>query len=192
MFNLKSFAIHLLALQVLLFTCMSGAAYGDSIYSTQTPGVSGTNTIVDPFAGKYSDTYFVDDFGNILMIVNVMGAVGAPGQVVVSDNADLPVIISRAGGFKSSANLNKVVLSRYRPDSEGKQSHTLNLKPYYDNGDRSAFLAVKPNDTIIVSEKGVDLISLLTVITLSVTTSLGPFSVSAYSSYSLYNLLFNK
>ncbi|MEI7696360.1 MAG: hypothetical protein WCI64_12055 [Chlorobium sp.] len=163
-------------MQFLLLSCC-GSWLSAEPYAQGQAGVAG-----NPLAGKYSDSYFADEYGNILMIVNVLGEVGAPGQIIVSENADFPVVFSRAGGLKSTANLKKVVLSRFRPDGDGIQAYKLNLKPYYEEGDRSSFLALKPNDTIIIPEdRGFSLIGFI--------SQVGAVSVSLYSTYLLYNAL---
>lgn len=143
---------------------------------TLMPGVSTGN--YNALSGPNPDSYFVDDNGNILMIVNVMGEVGSPGQVTVPENADIPSIISRAGGFTSTANLKKVLIARYRPDDNGKLAYKLNLKPYYDEGDRTSFMALKPNDTIIVpGKKGITIDSIFRI---------AGTVVSGYAIYSLF------
>ncbi|MFZ4801214.1 MAG: polysaccharide biosynthesis/export family protein [Chlorobium sp.] len=169
--------MQLFALQFLLFSSFILPLQAEPFAQPQPSGVTGS-----PLAGKYSDSYFADEYGNILMIVNVLGEVGTPGQIIVSENADFPVILSRAGGLKPSANLRKVVLSRFRPDGDGKQAYKLNLDSYYQEGDRSSFLAIKPNDTIIIPARGVDVVSLVTLV--------GSLSLSLYSTYTLYNLIF--
>jgi len=103
------------------------------------------------------DTYFTDALGNILMNVNVWGEVFKPGQVVVKENADIAAVLSLVGGPKDSANLKKVRVNRQQPDENGKQTYEINLKDYYKKGSRDTFVALKPNDTIILPEdKGID------------------------------------
>ncbi len=174
---LKAIAVWLLMVQMLLLSLFTGTTLAEPYtQGQQSVGIG------NPFAGKYSDTYFADEYGNILMIVNVLGEVGAPGQIIVSENADFPVVFSRAGGLKTTANLKKVVLSRFRPDGDGKQAYKINLKPYYEEGDRSSFVAIKPNDTIIIPEdRGISLVGLI--------TQVGTLSISLYSTYVLYNLI---
>jgi len=79
------------------------------------------------------------------------------GQYVVRENADFSTILAIAGGLKPDANLGKVVVAHQQPDDNGKQANVINLKSYYKHGDRTAFIALKPNDTIIIPEKGISL-----------------------------------
>jgi hypothetical protein len=115
------------------------------------------------------DTYFTDALGNILMNVNVWGEVYKPGQVVVKENADIAAVLSLVGGPKDSANLKKVRVNRQQADENGKQTFDVNLKEYYREGDRSTFVALKPNDTIIIPEdKGVDTDMVLRIVGIAV------------------------
>lgn len=100
------------------------------------------------------DSYFTDDSGNILMVVNVLGEVNKQGQLVVRENVDFATILALSGGLKSQVNLKKVLVARQEPDKNGVQAYVVDLKEYYKHGDRSAFIALKPNDTIIFPEKG--------------------------------------
>jgi len=115
------------------------------------------NPLSGPDYPMVQDSYFTDDYGNILMIVNIIGEVGKSGQYVVRENADFSTILAIAGGLKPDANLGKVVVAHQQPDDNGKQANVINLKSYYKHGDRTAFIALKPNDTIIIPEKGISL-----------------------------------
>lgn len=111
------------------------------------------NPLSGPAYPVMPDDYFTDDYGNILMIVNVLGEVNKPGQIVLRENADFSTLLAQAGGIKSTANMKKVVVSRREPDRDGAQIYKLNLKDYYKDGDRSQFIVLKPNDTVIVPKK---------------------------------------
>lgn len=117
--------------------------------------------IFNPLAGPaypvMQDSYFTDDYGNILMTVNVLGEVNRPGQLIVRESVDFSTLLALSGGTRNTANLGRVVVARREPDSNGKQAYLLDLKQYYKHGDRSMFIALKPNDTVIVPEKGVTL-----------------------------------
>lgn len=115
------------------------------------------NPLSGPAYPVMQDSYFTDDFGNILMTVNVLGEVNRPGQVIVRESVDFSTILALTGGTRSSANLGRVVVARREPDSNGKQAYLIDLKQYYKHGDRSMFIALKPNDTIIIPEKGMTL-----------------------------------
>ena len=102
-------------------------------------------------------SYFTDDNGNILMTVNVLGEVNRPGPLVVRESVDLASILSLAGGTKGQTNLKRVLITRQEPDSNGKSAYTVDLDRYYKKGDRSSFIALKPNDTIVFPEKSISL-----------------------------------
>lgn len=122
---------------------------GDKPQSTQ----SQYNPLSGPSYPIEQNTYFTDDNGNILMVVNVLGAVNKPGQIIVSENADFSTILAMAGGTTDEANIKKVVVARRDPDTAGNMSYKVNLKKYYKEGDRSGFIALRPNDTVIVPDK---------------------------------------
>lgn len=115
------------------------------------------NPLSGPSYPLYPDSYFTDDAGNILMIINVLGKVVHPGQFIVRENVDFPTILAISGGLAPDANLKKVLIARREPDEKGHQAYILDLKSYYKTGDRSSFIALKPNDTVIIPEKGISL-----------------------------------
>lgn len=128
-------------------------------WSAAVPTSSGPayNPLSGPSYPVTQDSYFTDDAGNILMMVNVLGEVARPGQFIVRENADFATLFALSGGLKSGANLGKVVVARREPDRNGKQAYVLDLKSYYRSGDRSVFIALKPNDTVIIPEKGISI-----------------------------------
>jgi hypothetical protein len=177
---LKALTVMTISLQLLVFPCLNSSLLAEPvpIIPERTTGTQGYSPMLGPNYPVIPESYFTDDNGNILMVVNVLGEVGSPGQIVVSENADFPSLLSRAGGIKPTANLKKVLVARYRPDNDGKQAYKIDLKPYYEEGDRSAFIALKPNDTIIIPEKKgltLDLIYRITGIV-----------VSSYTIYSIF------
>ena len=131
----------------------SGIVISNLLNNPQPSSTAPYNPLSGPNYPFFQDSYFTDDYGNILMIVNVLGEVNKPGQIAVRENSDFPTILALAGGVKNSANLTKVIISRKAPDSNGTQAYRLNLKEYYEHGDRDGFVALKPNDTIIIPEK---------------------------------------
>ncbi len=105
-----------------------------------------------------SEKFFTDESGNIKMVVNVWGHVNSPGLHEVYDGIDLATLLSMVGGPKSGANLNRVKIFRDSPDSNGQMVYQLNLEKFITNGDRSSFIKVRPNDTIIIKQKASDYI----------------------------------
>lgn len=99
------------------------------------------------------EKYFTDNNGNIKMFVNVWGHVNNPGLHVVNEGIDLATLISLVGGPMSGVNLKAVRIYRELPDENGKIVHKINLDTFFDSGDRSEFIKIKPNDTIVVPQK---------------------------------------
>ena len=112
---------------------------------------------VMPGYGMPQDTYFTDSMGNILMYVNVLGEVYKPGQHIVRQDSDVSSVLSLVGGPTEDADLKKAKLLRYKPDEDGRQTYPINLELYFEEGDRSEFVELKPNDTLVIPEdRGLD------------------------------------
>ena len=100
-----------------------------------------------------SERYLTDEKGNIMMYVNIWGHVGSPGHHLVYEGIDLATIMSVVGGPKSGANMKKVRVYREIPEEDGTLVYHLNFEKFVSSGDRSEFIRIKPNDTIIIPEK---------------------------------------
>ena len=100
-----------------------------------------------------SERYLADDNGNIMMYVNVWGHVGSPGHHLVYEGIDLATLMSVVGGPKSGANMKKVRVYREIPEEDGTLVYHLDFEKFVSSGDRSEFIRIKPNDTIIIPEK---------------------------------------
>ena len=100
-----------------------------------------------------SEKFFTDKNGNIKMFVNVWGHVNGPGLHEVYDGIDLATLMSLVGGPKPGANLKTVRLYREVPEEDGQMVYTINLDSFFQSGDRSEFIKVKPNDTIVIPQK---------------------------------------
>jgi hypothetical protein len=94
-----------------------------------------------------------DDKGNILMYVNVWGHVGSAGRNLVYDGIDLATLMSIVGGPNKGANMKKVRVYREVPDADGTLVYHIDLNNFINTGNRSNFIKIKPNDTIIVPQK---------------------------------------
>lgn len=170
MCNLKILTIVTLSLQFLFVSGLSTfslAASGMDLSgsNTEAPGYS----LPGPKYPLIQDSYFTDDHGNILMIVNVLGEVNRSGQIVVQEDADFATIITLAGGLKEGANQKKVLVSRKEPDKNGAQGYVVDLSKFFAKGDRSSFINLKPNDTIIIPEKGLSLEKITRIFGVAVT-----------------------
>jgi hypothetical protein len=165
----KILTVALLSLQCMAFFGMSGRAAAESLISSEEQQTT-TRQVYNPLAGPQypiiQDSYFTDDYGNILMIVNVLGQVNKQGQFVVRENVDFATILALAGGIKQEANLKKVVVARQNPEKSGIQAYTIDIKKYYKHGDRSSFIALKPNDTVIIPEKAISLTKIARVMSI--------------------------
>jgi len=100
-----------------------------------------------------SERYLTDEKGNIMMYVNIWGHVGKPGHHLVYEGIDLATIMSVVGGPKSGANMKKVRVYREVPEEDGTLIYHLDFEKFISSGDRSEFIRIKPNDTIIIPEK---------------------------------------
>jgi len=101
---------------------------------------------------RSGEKFITDQFGVIRMYVNVWGHVNQPGSHLVYDGIDLASLLSMTGGPKTGANLKEVHIYREEPDENGKLVYVVDMKKFLKSGDRSDFIEVKPNDTIIISQ----------------------------------------
>ncbi len=97
-----------------------------------------------------SERYMTDENGNIMMYVNIWGHVSNPGHVLVYEGIDMATLLSWVGGPLSGADLKNVKLFREVADKNGRIAYNLNFNNFIENGDRSEFIEIKPNDTIII------------------------------------------
>ena len=100
-----------------------------------------------------SQNYLTDKKGNVLMHVNVWGTVKNPGRQLVYEGIDLATLFSLVGGPMQGANMKKVRLYREIPDEDQKLTYIINLESFIKSGDRSEFIKIKPNDTILIPQK---------------------------------------
>mgnify|MGYP000371431298 FL=1 len=100
-----------------------------------------------------SERYLTNAKGNIMMNVNIWGHVGSPGSHVVYDGIDFATLLSVVGGPMDGANLTNVRIYREIPDADGTLVYHINLNEFINTGNRSKFIKIKPNDTIIVPQK---------------------------------------
>tara|TARA_B100000131_G_C17658176_1_gene427023 strand:- start:33 stop:551 length:519 start_codon:yes stop_codon:yes gene_type:complete len=114
-----------------------------------------TQSKAKPFADYQlsSEKYITGSNGNIMMKVNIWGQVGNPGSHLVYEGIDFASLISLVGGPVDGANFKKVRLFRELPDANGKLVYNLNLDKFIQTGDRSNFIKINPNDTIIIPKK---------------------------------------
>jgi hypothetical protein len=100
-----------------------------------------------------SERYLTDGNGNIMMYVNIWGHVGQPGHHLVYEGIDFATLMSVVGGPNKGANMKKVRVFREIPEEDGTLVYYLDFEKFVSSGDRSEFIRIKPNDTIIIPEK---------------------------------------
>ena len=126
-----------------------------------------------------SEKYVTDINGNIRMNINVWGHVNNPGGHLVFAGIDMATLLSIVGGPKIGADMNTIKILREIPDENGKLVYNINFNKFLENGDRTNFIKIKPNDTIIINQKLTNLIfsqlasinTVLSLITLYITIS---------------------
>jgi len=161
---MKRLAILITIQCLLLATSVSSYSVEPSKLQDTPPSFKGVN---GPSYPLVQDSYFTDDFGNILMTINVLGQANHQGQVIVQEDADLATLITTVGGISPYANPKKIIVIRKSPDPDGTQFYKVNLKKFLKNGDRSSFVVLKPNDTVIIPEdNGISLATLSSVMAL--------------------------
>jgi hypothetical protein len=101
---------------------------------------------------RHGEKFITDQFGVIRMYVNVWGHVNLPGSHLVYDGIDLATLLSMTGGPKSGANMKKVRIYRAEPDENEKLVYVIDLDDFLKSGNRSEFIKIKPNDTIIIKQ----------------------------------------
>ena len=100
-----------------------------------------------------SERYITDSNGNIRMNVNVWGHIGQPGNHLVFEGIDIVTLLSMVGGPMNGARLDRIKIIREVPEENGQLIFTLNFNEFINTGDRSNFIKIKPNDTIIIPQK---------------------------------------
>ncbi len=100
-----------------------------------------------------SERYITDSNGNIRMNVNVWGHIGQPGNHLVFEGIDIVTLLSMVGGPMNGARLDRIKIIREVPEENGQLIYTLNFNEFINTGDRSNFIKIKPNDTIIIPQK---------------------------------------
>ena len=162
---MKRLAIFL-TIQCLLLTNLSFLSFAaePSALRDKAESFKGVN---GPSYPLVQDSYFTDDFGNILMTINVLGQTYRPGQVIIQEDADLGTLLTMTGGVTPNGNPKKIIVIRKSPDPDGTQFYKVNFKKFLKNGDRSSFVVLKPNDTVIIPEdNGISLATISTVLSL--------------------------
>jgi hypothetical protein len=95
--------------------------------------------------------YFLGKEDDLLIPVNILGYVNKPGQYMVPNETDLISLVAFAGGFREDAKLDKLKILRGIAKNGQPNSLQVDLKKYFNSGDRRLIPRLMPDDTIIVS-----------------------------------------
>jgi NADH:ubiquinone oxidoreductase subunit F (NADH-binding) len=95
--------------------------------------------------------YFLGKEDELLIPVNILGYVNKPGQFMVPNGTDLISLIAYAGGFREDAKINNIKIVRGMSADGQPNILRINLKKYFESGQRALIPRMMPDDTIIVS-----------------------------------------
>lgn len=101
--------------------------------------------------GISNTKYSTNSDGEIMIYVNVLGEVNSPGRHLVYEGIDFATLLSQIGGQKNGANMSKVRVIRDLNENSS-EIFIINLKKFIKYGDKSDFITLNPNDTIIFPE----------------------------------------
>ena len=108
------------------------------------------NEVISDFQ-RSSERYLTDNQGNVTMFINVWGHVPSPGHIQVYEGIDLVSLLSFVGGPINGADIKNIKLIREIAENE-QVVHNINFENFIKRGDRSGFVKIKPNDTIIIPQ----------------------------------------
>ncbi|MEZ8823842.1 SLBB domain-containing protein [Vibrio amylolyticus] len=78
------------------------------------------------------------------ILISVQGYVNSPGEYTLPKSADIQMALYAAGGLRSGAQLNNMLLKR------GKEKQAFNYKAFLDSGDETKLPALASLDTLFV------------------------------------------
>ena len=96
--------------------------------------------------------YSTNESGTLLMNINIWSA-DISGSFTVPENVNFVDILTLAGGAKKGNNYKKIEILREVPNSENQYKTLVNLENFLKTGDRSKFISLMPNDTIVIKQK---------------------------------------
>lgn len=93
--------------------------------------------------------YYLNEYNELLIRVNIWGRVKAPGQYFVPATTDLITLISIAGGPDNRSRLSDISVVR---DSKTGENEIIkvNVKKYLKTGDKRLIPDLKPEDTVVI------------------------------------------
>lgn len=99
--------------------------------------------------------YVIGKTNELLMPVNILGAVDKSGQYMVPSETDLLALLAFAGGLQEDAKLNDVKIIRRISGQEKPQTIKIDLQKLYETGDDVLPPKLTPDDLVIVGKKKV-------------------------------------
>ena len=111
--------------------------------------IDSLKTNISPNTGS---RYLSSGDGIIRMYVNVWGHVANPGRILVDEGIDIATLLSLTGGPNKGANMKQIRIYHEFPDQKGNIIHTIDFTNFLNQGDRSNFITVLPNDTFIIKQ----------------------------------------
>ena len=100
--------------------------------------------------------YFLGKDEQLLLPVNIFGLVKKPGQYMVPFRTDLISLIAYAGGFTEDAKISEIKIISNTEDGKSTdikkpaKVFTVDIKKYFETGDRRHVPQLQPDDTIVV------------------------------------------
>ncbi|MBE0363633.1 hypothetical protein PULV_a1103 [Pseudoalteromonas ulvae UL12] len=78
------------------------------------------------------------------LLINALGYVNTPSQISIPESGNVQMVISKAGGLKAGAQLDRLQIRR------GEERIIFNYKSYLDSGDSRILPELKSGDTVFV------------------------------------------
>jgi polysaccharide biosynthesis/export protein len=93
--------------------------------------------------------YYLNEYNELLIRVNIWGQVRSPGQYFVPATTDLITLISIAGGPSNRSRLSDIAVVR-QSDTGESEVIQVNVKKYLRTGDKRLIPDLKPEDTVLI------------------------------------------
>jgi len=93
--------------------------------------------------------YYLNEYNELLIRVNIWGRVRSPGQYFVPATTDLITLISVAGGPQDRSRLTDIKVVR-QSETGDNEVIVVNVKKYLKTGDKRLIPDLQPEDTVVV------------------------------------------
>lgn len=98
--------------------------------------------------------YYIGKEDELLIPVNILGYVNKPGQYMVPNETDLISLVAFAGGFREDAKLTGLKILRGIARNGKSNSVKIDLRKYFETGNRALIPRLNPDDTVLVPGSG--------------------------------------